>query len=220
MKQYLMTTAAAFGLALAGCGSEDVENTAIDDIDEIVDADQAEDDEGYPVAGNLTEEQQARFNEFDREAAAREFDANQETLAREGSGDSSGNAMTANDGGAETAADAQGSSTARSDVGTSSATNSSTSSSRNVAPLRPRSAMDFEFLDRNGDGQLSVAEYAIWAVRSNPRRPKPNDNTRPYTSEDQINEAGETFFYFDENGDTYLSPSEFAAARASARTPS
>ena len=31
--------------------------------------------------------------------------------------------------------------------------------------------------------------------------------------------AGQTFFYFDEDGDSYLSPQEFQAARNSARTP-
>ena len=79
--------------------------------------------------------------------------------------------------------------------------------------------MDFAYLDRNSDGRLSVAEYAIWAVRANPNTPVANDQTKPYISTDQINEAGQTFFYFDEDGNSYLSNAEFTTARNSARTP-
>ena len=93
------------------------------------------------------------------------------------------------------------------------------SDSSNVAALPARSQMDFAYLDRNSDGQLSVAEYAIWAVPANPNTPVENDQTKPYISTDQINEAGKTFFYFDEDGNTYLSDGEFTAARNSARTP-
>ena len=79
--------------------------------------------------------------------------------------------------------------------------------------------MDFAYLDRNSDGKLSVAEYAIWAVPSNPNPPVSNDQTKPYITTAQINEAGQTFFYFDEDGDSYLSDGEFSAARDSSRTP-
>ena len=85
--------------------------------------------------------------------------------------------------------------------------------------LMPRSQMDFAFLDRNDDGELSVAEYAIWALPADPDDPARNDARPPYLNQSQINEAGETFFYFDEDGDSYLSQSEFQAARNSARTP-
>ncbi|MBL4896924.1 MAG: hypothetical protein JKY75_08700, partial [Erythrobacter sp.] len=40
-----------------------------------------------------------------------------------------------------------------------------------------------------------------------------------YITTAQINEAGQTFFYFDEDGDSYLSDGEFSAARDSSRTP-
>ena len=80
-----------------------------------------------------------------------------------------------------------------------------------------RSAMTFSYLDRNDDGQLSVAEYAIWALPTNPNPPEPNDDLAPHLTQDQINEAGQTFFYFDDDGDTYLSQSEFQDARNSGR---
>ncbi|WP_370188622.1 hypothetical protein [Qipengyuania sp.] len=204
MKYPFLITVAAACVSVAGCGSEDVENTPIDDVDELV----VEDDEGYPVAGELTTEQQTNFDSLDRDAAVKEYDANQAALAMTDSSaaDAVGDAP-----------DAAGGDTSSGEVPENSGT---AVASSNVARLRARSAMDFAFLDRNGDGQLSVAEYAIWAVRSNPRKPKENDETRPFTSPDQINEAGKTFFYFDKDGDTYLSPDEFGEARASARTPS
>lgn len=203
MKYPFLTTVAAACVAAAGCSSEDVENTPIDDIDEVV----VEDDEGYPVAGELTTEQQANFDALDRDAAVEEYDTNQAALAVTGSTESDAGRVTS---------DATGSATSSDDAPANSATAEAGS---NIKPLKARSAMDFVFLDRNEDGQLSVAEYAIWAVRSNPRKPKENDETRPFTSPDQINEAGKTFFYFDNDGDTFLSPDEFSAARASARTP-
>lgn len=203
MKYPFLTTVAAACVAAAGCSSEDVENTPIDDIDEVV----VEDDEGYPVAGELTTEQQANFDALDRDAAVEEYDTNQAALAVTGSTESDANRVTS---------DATGGATSTDDAPANSVTAEAGS---NIKPLRARSAMDFAFLDRNEDDQLSVAEYAIWAVRSNPRKPKENDETRPFTSPDQINEAGKTFFYFDKDGDTFLSPDEFSAARASARTP-
>ncbi|WP_188054880.1 hypothetical protein [Sphingosinithalassobacter sp. CS137] len=73
--------------------------------------------------------------------------------------------------------------------------------------------MTFEELDRNDDGQLSVAEFAIYAVGLDPNAPKPNDETMPYARPEQLNRAADGFFYYDTNGDTYLQPDEFAAAR-------
>ena len=203
MNYPLLTAVAAACVAIAGCNSEDVENTPIDDIDEVV----AEDDEGYPVAGELSPEQQANFDAFDRDATVEEYDTNQAALTVTESTKSDEGGVTS---------DSTGTANSSDDASANSVT---AQPSTSVEPLRARSAMDFAFLDRNGDGQLSVAEYAIWAVRSNPRELKENDETRPFTSPDQINEAGETFFYFDKDGNTYLSPDEFGAARASARTP-
>lgn len=76
-----------------------------------------------------------------------------------------------------------------------------------------RSEMTWEYLDRNDDGQLSVAEYAIWAVPVDPNEPKPNDQTKPFLTSDQANKAADSFFYYDRDGNTYLSQDEFRAAR-------
>lgn len=73
--------------------------------------------------------------------------------------------------------------------------------------------MDWAYLDRNSDGKLSVAEYAIWAIPVDPNKPKPNDQIKPYLNSDQANKAADSFFFFDKDGSTYLSPEEFARAR-------
>ncbi len=108
--------------------------------------------------------------------------------------------------------------TMRDESGSSMSANQSGTSGNGVMTMPPRGQMDFAFLDRNDDGKLSVAEYAIWAVGANPTTPAPNDETRPFMTQEQLNEAGQTFFHFDQDGSTYLSESEFQAARNSGRT--
>ena len=109
------------------------------------------------------------------------------------------------------------------DMSSDSSTSGSGSSSAEGAmigsgsSMPSRSQMTFSYLDRNDDGQLSVAEYAIWALPTNPNPPEPNDALGPHLTQDQINEAGQTFFYFDDDGDTYLSQEEFQDARNSGR---
>lgn len=214
MKRHLTLPMIAVALTLSACDSQDVENTPIDDIDEVVDS-----DEGYPVGGELNEEQQAAFDSMDRDAAVSEYDANRASMMAE-DGSAMETDQTASDAASTgQSADGMPGSTADSADNDGSAMEGGSDDSSTSEALRPRSAMDFAFLDRNDDGQLSVAEYAIWAVRAHPTQPKPNDDTRPYTTQDQINEAGQTFFYFDQDADTYLSPEEFSAARESARTP-
>jgi len=83
----------------------------------------------------------------------------------------------------------------------------------NAQGLPERGEMNWEYLDRNADGKLSVAEYAIWAVPLNPDAPKANDETKPYVTAEQANKAADSFFYYDLNGDTYLSQREFTSAR-------
>lgn len=73
--------------------------------------------------------------------------------------------------------------------------------------------MTFAQLDRNHDGKLSVAEYAVYAVGVNPVQPAPNDQKRPHATADQLNRAADTFFQYDMDGNTYLSPAEFANAQ-------
>lgn len=79
--------------------------------------------------------------------------------------------------------------------------------------MRARSQMTWSYLDRNSDNQLSVAEYAIWAVPLDPTKPKPNDEKPPYVTAEQANKAADSFFYYDRDGDTYLSRQEFSNAR-------
>lgn len=74
---------------------------------------------------------------------------------------------------------------------------------------------DFASLDRNNDGKLSVAEWAIYDVNLNPNVPKPNDQVKPYATAEQLNTAADGFFSFDRNGDTYLQEDEFQTARSS-----
>lgn len=74
-------------------------------------------------------------------------------------------------------------------------------------------ADSFEVLDRNNDGRLSVAEYAIYAIDLRPLVKKPNDQKPPYATADQLNRAADSFFYYDANGDSWLQPDEFQAAK-------
>lgn len=214
MKNIMLTTlASAAALGLAACGSEDVENTPIDDVDELVDNDVNE--VGYPVAGELNPEQQTTFDTMDRQAMSDEYDINYDAIRTErvANADLGAGSMDGAD-----ASSGTSSGSMESDSMDASAMASANGSGTMTMP--PRSEMDFDWLDRNDDGQLSVAEYAIWSLPTNPTEPAPNDAKKPYLTSEQINEAGENFFYFDQDGSTYLSPSEFAMARNSAMTPS
>ncbi len=207
MKRILtMTTlvsAAAFGLA--ACDSEDVENTPVDDIDEIVDNDV--DDEPYPLGGDLNEDQQANYDAMDSQAVSDEYDRNMADMQSEME---SNGAMSDGEMGGASMSD-ENSAGNSDDAGAESAMNGSGSS------MPARSEMTFSYLDRNDDGQLSVAEYAIWALPTDPNPPEPNDARGPHLTQDEINEAGQTFFYFDDDGDSYLSQDEFQDARNSGR---
>lgn len=196
MKKLLAASVATIALTLSACDGGNEVPTAELETDTGTDF-AVFDDDAYPVAEPLNEQQQANYDAMDRDAIAGEYDENRKAMSTGATSDS-----MATDEAGSTESGSEGSANAASDD-----------------TLRPRSQMDFAFLDRNGDDQLSVAEYAIWAVRADPTEPKANDQTRPFISPEQINEAGATFFYFDEDGNTYLSKSEFEQARASARTP-
>lgn len=224
MKKLLMTTmVSAAALGLAACDSEDVENTPVDDIDEIVDADE---EEPYPMGGELNEDQQANYDAMDRQAVSDEYDSNMADMQSEmesgggmaaGSMDGNGqsNSGSMNDGDMSGGDSMSGG--ASMDDGSSMDSGDAMSGSSGSS-MPARSAMTFSYLDRNDDGQLSVAEYAIWALPTNPNPPEPNDARGPHLTQDQINEAGQTFFYFDDDGNTYLSEEEFQDARNSGRT--
>lgn len=194
----LATFVSIAALGVSACDSDVEEEPVITEPETI-----GAQDTGPVVGGPLSEEQQARYDAMDRQAVSDEYDANYEALVAGG--------------GTEPMSGTTASATTSPTSTSTSASASGSSAGGTIMP--PRGQMDFAFLDRNNDGRLSVAEYAIWAVGVNPTVPKPNDQTRPYLTQDQINEAGQTFFYFDQSGDTYLSPAEFEAARNTGRTP-
>jgi len=191
MKNTHLIAPAIAALILAGCDEGREDARIVTPADEV--AVGMADDDAYPVGGTMTPQQQDNFENFDRDAAVDEYTANRSAMGMGGADDAATGAAGADEGAATGAAE--------------------------PPPLPPRSEMDFAFLDRNGDGRLSVGEYAIWAVRANPATAAPNDENRPFISTEQVNEAGQTFFFFDEDGDSYLSSGEFDAARSSARTP-
>lgn len=213
MKKLLMATMASVAaLGLAACDSEDVENTPIDDIDEIVDEDV--NDEPYPVGGTLNEDQQANYDAMNRQDVSDEYDANMEAMRSEMGANGS---MTTDGASGESAADTGAMNSGGNGQSDASMSDGSMAGSSTGSAMPARGDMEFSWLDRNDDGQLSVAEYAVWALPTDPAPAEPNDAIAPHLTQDQINEAGQTFFYFDDDGDTYLSQEEFQDARNSGR---
>ena len=217
MKKLAFLAVSTAALALAACSDDPNETPITQEAAPDMDAEVLADD-AMPVGGDLNETQQASYDAMDRQAVSDEYDTNRDNMMAESSS-ASGNsdAMASNTD--SMSGSSGGTSASTSDSSSSSTSSADNSGSSDVAALPARSQMDFAYLDRNSDGQLSVAEYAIWAVRANPNTPVANDQTKPYISTDQINEAGQTFFYFDEDGNSYLSNAEFTTARNSARTP-
>lgn len=211
----MTTLVSAAALGLAACDSEDVENTPVDDIDEIVDD---SNDEAYPIGGDLNEDQQASLDAMDSQSVSDEYDRNMADMQTEmesGGGASDGSMGGASmSGSGSTDSDETSSDSSTSASGTSSAEGAMNGTG---SSMPSRSKMTFGYLDRNDDGKLSVAEYAIWALPTDPKPPEPNDALGPHLTQDQINEAGQTFFFFDDDGDTYLSQDEFQDARNSGR---
>lgn len=75
--------------------------------------------------------------------------------------------------------------------------------------LPARGDMNFAWLDRDGDGKLSVAEFALWEipVQSSVAAGRPRS-----LSDEQLTKTASVFFSNDVDGDTLLSEREFAAA--------
>lgn len=73
---------------------------------------------------------------------------------------------------------------------------------------------DFSTIDRNDDNRLSVAEYAIYALKdANPMKQKNKDDEKsPYFTAQQLNWAADSFFFYDDDSDSWLSESEFSDA--------
>lgn len=183
-----LIAASSLALALAGCGEQDAAET-----EEAVVAQPAAEYDPMAQDYTLSEAAAERRAEFDADAFNAEYDGYRAEVLEETD---------------EPAADASGKDT------------QNASPSQQAAPVRDansnmkaRADMNWSYLDRNEDGKLSVAEYAIWAVPLDPDAPKENDETKPYVSAEQANKAADSFFYYDVNGDTYLSQREFTSAR-------
>lgn len=217
MKKLAFLAVSTAALALAACSDDPNETPITQEAAPDMDAEVLADD-AMPVGGDLNETQQASYDAMDRQAVSDEYDTNRDAMMAESSSASDNSDAMESDTGSMSGSSG-GASTSNTDSSSSNNAMADNSGTSNVAALPARSQMDFAYLDRNSDGQLSVAEYAIWAVRANPNTPVANDQTKPYISTDQINEAGQTFFYFDEDGNSYLSNAEFTTARNSARTP-
>jgi hypothetical protein len=180
----LLAATAGLTFTLAACGDDEAEIAAEPDVDAVV-------VEYDPMTRDyqLSEEAQTRRAEFDEEAFRDEYRGYREDIVGE----------QVNLTGSEDRTDEETTAAAKPrDANTN---------------MRDRSNMTWSYLDRNGDGQLSVAEYAIWAIPLDPTAPKRNDQTQPYLTSDQANKAADSFFYYDQGGDTYLSQQEFSAAR-------
>lgn len=195
--------ATGLALALAACGDAETE---VEEVDETAMAttEPATTDEFDPASRDyeLSAEAQERRDAFDQDAFEGEYAGYREEIA--------GESDMADDG-ADADVDAT---TTNGDASTMTSDDSMAMGERDPnTNMPPRSAMSFAFLDRDDDGQLSAAEYAIWAVPLDPTQPLPNDETAPYLTAEQINSAADSFFYYDVDGDTHLSEEEFMTAR-------
>ncbi|WP_324260654.1 hypothetical protein U4960_10850 [Altererythrobacter sp. H2] len=203
MRNLKITLAAATGLALslAACGNEPDNADTLESDTAVTDTTVADStvssDEFNPLERDytLSAEAQERRAEFDVDEFNSQFRELHNELAQSGS--ATGTTTT---GGTTTTTSPGSTTTTTGQMGTGSG-------------LMERSAMNWSYLDRNSDGRLSVAEYAIWAIPMDPNAPRPNDDTTPYVTADQANRAADSFFYYDQDGDGYLSQVEFNNAR-------
>ena len=196
------TALSTLALALVACGDDVADDPVVGS--EMADTETAMVDEYDPMTRDymLGDEAQTRRDAFDADAFRSEYRTYRDEVAAE-------QVEQADDGDA-----AQDMSEDEREEMTAASQERDTQTN-----MRLRQNMTWGYLDRNDDDQLSVAEYAIWALPTHPTEPARNDAKAPYLTQSQINEAGQTFFYFDEDGDSYLSQAEFQAARNSARTP-
>ena len=195
---YLVAGCAAAAL-LSGCGDPG-ENANTNEIANTV---QQVPVEAIAVVDyDLTPDQQARRDAVDMNAYRDEVKKYEdEDRKAGGSADDSATSAQSNMSDSTDVGQAEGNMSASASGGSSM---SSDSNPENVT---------FEELDRNNDGKLSVAEFAIYSIGLDAGAKKANDQLRPYASDEQLNRAADGFFHFDTNGDTYLDPGEFAAAK-------
>ncbi len=197
MTQFKSTLAVASGLALAlaACGDNDVEetdDTLVSEEDVAITSDEFD-----PMTRDyvLGEEAQTRRDAFDADTFRTEYDGYRDEVMSEQvqmGGDADAEDMTDED---------------RSEMEAASQPRDANTN------MRARTNMTWGYLDRNDDGQLSVAEYAIWAIPLDPDSAAANDAGPVELTDDQINSAADSFFYYDLDGDTYLDQREFTSAR-------
>ena len=182
----------ALALGTTACGTDtDTESYDMAAADNVVVADVV------PIwTVTLTPEQQQRRDALDMVGYQQDVRGYQDEMRR-----GTGNGGTSDETGTDTTA----------------SNSSATAGGNSSVASQPASQMQFEELDRDDSGSLSVAEFAIYAVGLDPTVPKANDETMPYASQGQLNNAADSFFYYDSNGDTYLQREEFEAAKSAAR---
>jgi len=185
--------ASGLALALAACGSNEAE---VANTEPTAAATQTAEYDPMTRDYTLSEDAQARRAEFDAEAletayAGYRSDIREEQVRMGEAADPNAD-MTEDD---------------RAEMEAASQARDATTN------MRTRANMTWGYLDRDDDDKLSVAEYAIWAIPLDPNAPARNDETTPYLTSDQANKAADSFFYYDIDGDTYLSRREFTAAR-------
>lgn len=202
-------------LALTACGGNDQRSADAN----MASANPITDNQMVPVAvaqPTLSAAQQQRRNALDSTAYEKQY---RQLVDRMNSSNGVRTSGMTTDGNAEMAGGATGSgvsntsaaSNANGSGGTEGQTSNADTTTGHGAQAR---SMSFEQLDEDHNGKLSVAEFAVFATGLDPTAPKPNDQKMPYATADQLNTAADSFFYYDQNGDTYLQPDEFARAKA------
>lgn len=210
-------TLSALALALAACGDEvDVEEPVVSSGLTDAELDTAVEFDPMGRDYTLSADQQAQRDAFDTDAFVVEYWTIRDEIGEEQVEMVEGaDSMNASDSGADSGDDAAAGSGTMSETGD--AEMEAAAQPRDPETnMRARANMTFAYLDRNDDGQLSVAEYAIWAVPVSPANETASDQGQPELTANAINGAADSFFYYDTDGDTYLDDAEFAAARSGA----
>lgn len=191
-------------LALAAC--DDADDAAVEPLDTEPEAVAVVTDFD-PMTRDyaLDPQAQSRREGFDEQAFRTEYGGYHDELVRE---QGQGNAA-ADQGNADSGMSDSGNTGNTGNTGA----DTSTQSGDDANSMRARENMTFEYLDRNDDNRLSVAEYAIWAIPVSPQHQAMNDQGQPELRADAINKTADSFFYYDRNGDSYLDSEELAAAR-------
>ena len=202
---FSLATTGGLALALAACGDaaddEVIEAEPIEDVDTVAVVTYDPMTRDYA----LTPDQRQRRDAYDMDAMQTEFAGYHDEIVAEG-GASGGT------GDAAGSMNAEAGTTDAADQNNDAMASTSGASNSGDGAAHARSIMNWAYLDRNDDEQLSVAEYAIWALPMDPTEPVPND-TAPYLTSEEANKVADSFFFYDRDGNTYLSEQEFAAAR-------